>query len=171
MGAVGVPFLGRMPPLGIPFTLAGLFGWRSIRLVPLSPFRHGGCILAWSGQADDQCHVAVNWPWHGGHVCHPCRRDIDSWRQSRAFVLALWRPGPGQLSCQGMFACIRSGGCNCHLEQRADSKLGSHHRPDFHCGFGHDRGTRQFSYSRLQQHAGRNRLAPPIVSRHRDFCR
>ena len=83
---------------------------------------------------------------------------------------ALWRPGPGQLSCQGMFACIRSGGCNCHLEQRADSKLGSHHRPDFHCGFGHDRGTRQFSYSRLcacwLQSPG-----APIVSRHRDFCR
>ena len=38
MGAVGVPFLGRMPPLSIPFTLAGLFGWRSIRLVPLSLF-------------------------------------------------------------------------------------------------------------------------------------
>ena len=29
----------------------------------------------------------------------------------------------------------------------------------------------QFSYSRLQRHAGCNRLEAPIVSRHRDFCR
>ena len=49
MGAVGIPFLGRMHPFGITFTFTGLFGWRSIRLVPLSPVRYGGCILAWPG--------------------------------------------------------------------------------------------------------------------------
>ena len=36
--------------------------------------------------------------------------------------------------------------------------------PDFHCGFGHDRGTHQFSYSRLQQHAGYVACAPDCIA-------
>ena len=71
LGAGGVSVLGDLSPCRGPVTVASLFTWRGVCLVPLSPVCHGDRILAGSGPPASLPDDPVDRHWYGGDVRDP----------------------------------------------------------------------------------------------------
>ena len=119
MGAVGFPFLGCMPCFSAatfrhcqPIHLARRFVWFRFPLFAMA-------VVFWLGGTERMINAMLLSVGLGmiTHVHHPAAEIFNSWANHGRLSWPYGDLGPGQLSCQGMFACVRGGGCDCHLEQ------------------------------------------------------